>query len=159
MANQRDLPEELLLNILWQLKLSAGPARDQNRVLAQTLFSCLLANKTLYRLAKPVLYHTINHKDLFRIAHHLAHNPALADQVRELSAHERCCHEFVRVMDDDGRGRRLAMARVLARTDVCLPELLCQSTFSRRQHHVWVSRSSCYICSSRVYEDPNPSHA
>lgn len=104
MADHRDLPEELLLNILWRLKLSTGShnaARDENHVLAETLFSCMLASRTLHRLWKPVLYHTINHRDLFRIAQHLAHDPTLADHVRELSAHERSCHESVRVMGED----------------------------------------------------------
>jgi hypothetical protein len=102
-----DLPEELLSNILWQLKLSMGSHNAptiENRILTKTLFSCMLASKTLYRLVKPVLYHTINHKDLFKIAQHLAHEPALADHVRELSAHERSCHDSIRIMyEDDAR--------------------------------------------------------
>jgi hypothetical protein len=91
MADRRELPEELLMNIMWRLKLSMGShnaPRIENRVLTKTLFSCMLASRTLYRLAKPVLYHTINHKDLFTIAQHLAHEPALADHVRELSCPE-----------------------------------------------------------------------
>jgi hypothetical protein len=105
MADRRELPEELLMNIMWRLKLSMGShnaPRIENRVLTKTLFSCMLASRTLYRLAKPVLYHTINHKDLFTIAQHLAHEPALADHVRELSCPERSCHDFITVMVGNG---------------------------------------------------------
>jgi hypothetical protein len=51
-------------------------------------------------LAEPVLYHTINTDNLFTVARHLALNPNIAYQVRELSVNERDSHEFVQVMDD-----------------------------------------------------------
>lgn len=104
MVGQHHLPEELLQKILWQLKLSTDShynVKDENHVLSKTLASCLLASRTLYRLAKPVLYHTINTDKLLTITHHFAQDPSLADQVRELSVDERGCHKRVQVMDED----------------------------------------------------------
>lgn len=97
------IPEELLQNIMWELKPSVGShlkVRDDNSVLYQTLNSCLRASRTLYGLAEPVLYHTINTDNLLTVARHLALKPSLADQVRELSVNERDSHEFVQVMGD-----------------------------------------------------------
>lgn len=99
------LPEELLQKILWRLKLSTdshNTARDENRILTNTLLSCLLASKKLSRLAKPVLYHTINTStdNLFTLAQHLAYHPDLASQVCELSVDENGS-QYVGVMGED----------------------------------------------------------
>jgi len=103
MPDQRDLPEELLQNTLWRLKLSTdshAAARDENRVLTNTLLSCLLASRTLNRLAKPVLYHTVNSGNLLTLAQHLVYHPTLASQVHELSVDERS-YDYVTVMDEN----------------------------------------------------------
>lgn len=103
MLDHRDLPEELLQNILWWLKLSPDShdaARDQNRVLTNTLLSCLLASRTLNRLATPVLYHTVNTDKLFTLAQHLARDHILASHVRELSIDD-VDNPYVELMDQD----------------------------------------------------------
>ena len=102
MAIQQYLPEELLQRILWQLKLTTGSGyadMRENALRTRTLLSCMTASRTLYRLANPVLYHTMTKtKDLHLVAHHLAHNPSLADQARELVVAENDCHENFPVM-------------------------------------------------------------
>jgi hypothetical protein len=98
------LPEELLQRILWHLKLATGSGHTDMKesvLRTRTLLSCMTASRTLYRLASPVLYHTLTYtKDLHLVAHHLAHNPSLADQVRELVVAENDCHESFLVMDN-----------------------------------------------------------
>jgi hypothetical protein len=67
MAQLPYLPEEVLQSIVWQLKLSLGfdyDITDENRVLRKTLVSCMLSSRAFYRLAKPVLYYTINMENL-----------------------------------------------------------------------------------------------
>jgi hypothetical protein len=124
MPDHHNLPEELLENILWRLKLSTDDAaRDENRVLTNTLLSCLLASRTLNRLAKPVLYHTANAANLFSIVHHLAHNPTVASQVRELSVDEHSS-QYVGVMgiNDDRQWPEYLRDRLSA----------CQSCWTER---------------------------
>lgn len=56
------LPEELLHIILWHLKLplvSSVAQQSEHKIRRKTLISCMLASRTLYRIAEPVLYHTI----------------------------------------------------------------------------------------------------
>lgn len=113
MANRQQIPEELLEVILWQLKMSTGfrpTTLDTNSVSRKTLASCMLASRTLSRVAKPVLYHTINinveedridaAQSYYALARRLAQNPGLADQVRELCVSNHACHLFARIMED-----------------------------------------------------------
>jgi hypothetical protein len=131
MPDHGDLPEELLQNILWQLKLSTDDAaRNENRVLTNTLLSCLLASRALNRLAKPVLYHTVNTANLFSLAHQLAHNPTLASQVRELSVDEHSS-QYVGVMgkSDDRQWPEYLRDRLSA----------CQSCWTERHRREEIS--------------------
>jgi hypothetical protein len=93
------LPEEVLQHIMWQLKLSLGSdywVREENLVPRKTLVSCLLSSRTLYRLAKPVLYHTINMECTRDLVPYFNQHPGLSDLVREISVTEcGCCdHDF-----------------------------------------------------------------
>jgi len=68
------MPEELLLLILNYLKPSLGPGsgfRREEALLQDTLYSWMRASKTLYRLAEPVLYHTITSGKLSRALEHV----------------------------------------------------------------------------------------
>jgi hypothetical protein len=88
MAQLPYLPEEVLQNIMWQLKLSLGfdyHVKEENYVSRKTLVSCLLSSRTFYRLAKPVLYHTINMDCLRDIVPYFSQHPGLSDLVREIS--------------------------------------------------------------------------
>lgn len=105
MKNEQHLPEELLQIILWQLKPSTGFQReilDAKLVSRKTLFSCMLASKKLSRLARPVLYHTINvGRNYFATAHYLAQHPDVADQVRQLCVPSQFCYNSVQIMYED----------------------------------------------------------
>lgn len=130
------IPEELLESILWELKPSIGlhiRVRDYNGVLYQTLNSCLRASKKLYRLQSQ-FFHTINTDSLFTIARHLALNPKIAYQVRELSVNERDSQEFVQVMDDtdDQQWPEYLRDRMSAH-----PQLPCQAE-SPGQWQAWL---------------------
>jgi hypothetical protein len=89
------LPEEVLQNIMWQLKLSLGfdfDVKEKNRLLRKTLASCSLSSRAFYRVAKPVLYYTINMDNLMAVIEHLIQHPGLTDLVHEISATQtECC--------------------------------------------------------------------
>jgi hypothetical protein len=128
MAVQNYLPEEMLQRILWQLKLTTSSGHTEmkeNALRKRTLLSCMTASRTLYRLANPVLYHTmINTKDLHMAAHHLAHNPSLADQVRELVVAEDDCFDSFQVMsrEDDLQWPEYMRSRMSAHQSfLCYP--------------------------------------
>jgi hypothetical protein len=100
MVGQQRLPEELIQDILRQLESSSYTDADENRRRKRTLVSCLSVSRTFYRFTTPVLYHTINTKDLITVAHYFAHNPSLADKVRELAVTANDCLECVQVMEE-----------------------------------------------------------
>lgn len=107
------LPEEIIANIMWHLKQPSGPTRrllyaphhrgtdlsvwptadvpsiiDQrhdSHVSRSTLVSCMLASRTFYRLAQPVLYHTVDTDRLRAFIHLCLKRPDLAKDVREFS--------------------------------------------------------------------------
>jgi hypothetical protein len=100
MAQLPYLPEEVLQSIVWQLKLSLGfdyDITDENRVLRKTLVSCMLSSRAFYRLAKPVLYYTINMENLMAVMEHLIQYPGLTDLVREISVTQIECCDSVEV--------------------------------------------------------------
>ena len=89
------LPEELLQQIMWGLKLDvySNTSADDNLTTRKTLLSCMLANSTLRRLAEPVLYHSISQHELTRLVQCFIRRPKLAELVRELRDCETSCHD------------------------------------------------------------------
>jgi len=89
------LPEELLQQILWHLRLDvySDTSADDNLTTRKTLLSCMLANSTLRRLAEPTLYHSICQHELARLVQCFISRPRLAGLVRELRDRETDCHE------------------------------------------------------------------
>jgi hypothetical protein len=89
------LPEELLQQIMWGLKLDvySNTSADDNLITRKTLLSCMLANSTLRRLAEPVLYHSISQHELTRLVQCFIRRPKLAELVRELRDCETSCHD------------------------------------------------------------------
>jgi hypothetical protein len=89
------LPEELLQQIMWGLKLDvySNTSADDKLATRKTLLSCMLANSTLHRLAEPVLYHTISQHELTRLVQCFIRRPKLAGLVRELRDCETSCHD------------------------------------------------------------------
>ena len=94
MASEQ-LPEELLQQIMWGLKLDvySNASADDKLATRKTLLSCMLANSTLHRLAEPVLYHSISQLQLTRLVQCLIRRPKLAGLVRELRDCETTCHD------------------------------------------------------------------
>jgi hypothetical protein len=91
----RKLPEELLQQIMWCLKLDVYSANSVDDSLAKrtTLLSCMTANRILYRLAELVLYHSINQHELTRLVQCFIRRPRLAGYVRELRDRETESHK------------------------------------------------------------------
>ena len=89
------LPEELLQQILWCLKIDVYSHNSANDNLAArlALLSCMVANSTLHRLAEPVLYHSIQQRQLTRLVQRFARRPGLASLVREFRDCEAESHE------------------------------------------------------------------
>jgi hypothetical protein len=94
MASEQ-LPEELLQQIMWDLKLDvySNTSADDKLATRKTLLSCMLANRTLHRLAEPVLYHSISQHELTRLVQCLIRRPELTGLVRELRDCETSCHD------------------------------------------------------------------
>jgi hypothetical protein len=94
MASQQ-LPEELLQQIMWYLKLDVynDNLADDNLTTRMTLLSCMIANSVLHRLAEPVLYHSINQHELTRLVQCFTRRPRLAGLVRELRDREGESHK------------------------------------------------------------------
>ena len=89
-----NLPEELLQQIMWGLKLdvySNTPA-DDKLATRKTLLSCMLANSTLHRLAEPVLYHSISQHELTKLVQCFIRRPKLVSLVRALRDCENDTH-------------------------------------------------------------------
>jgi hypothetical protein len=110
MAQLPYLPEEVLQNIMWQLKLSLGfdyQVREENCVSRKTLVSCLLSSRAFYRLAKPVLYYTINvEEDLMVVMEHIIQHPGLTDLVCEIAVTQDQCRDGVEVSRENTEFRR-----------------------------------------------------
>jgi hypothetical protein len=89
------LPEELLQQIMWGLKLDvySNTSADDKLATRKTLLSCMLANSTLHRLVEPVLYHSISQHELTRLVQCFIRRPKLAGLVRELRDCETSCHD------------------------------------------------------------------
>ena len=85
MASEQ-LPEELLQQIMWGLKLDvySDASADDKIATRKTLVSCMLANSTLYRLAEPVLYHSISQQELTKLVQCFIRRPRLVGLVKEL---------------------------------------------------------------------------
>jgi hypothetical protein len=93
--SSEQLPEELLQQILWCLKIDvySQDSADDNLAARMTLLSCMVANSTLHRLAEPVLYHSIQQRQLTRLVQRFVRRPGLASLVRELRDSEAESHE------------------------------------------------------------------
>jgi len=88
------LPEELLQQIMWGLKLDvySNASADDKLTTRKTLLSCMLANSTLHRLAEPVLYHTISQHELTTLVRCLVRRPKLVSLVRTLRDCQNSAH-------------------------------------------------------------------
>lgn len=102
--SNRELPEELLNQILNCLKPSLGPEsgfRNEHALLQGTLFSWMYSSRDFYRLAEPVLYHTITSGDLHRAMENTELTPTrrnrMARLVRVLYADFRESHHIARL--------------------------------------------------------------
>ncbi|KAM0712515.1 hypothetical protein Q7P37_011612 [Cladosporium fusiforme] len=85
------LPEELLQQIFWNLRLRLPPnelQRTENDRRKSTLHSCLLANRCFHRLALPVLYHSIEVLDINAFDRCHAQRPDLLHLTRGLFVFE-----------------------------------------------------------------------
>jgi hypothetical protein len=89
------LPEELLQQIIWYLKLDvySENSADDSLATRMTLLSCMTANSILYRIAQPVLYHSINQHELTRLVQCFIRRPRFAGLVRELRDRETESHK------------------------------------------------------------------
>lgn len=85
MASEQ-LPEELLKQIMWGLKLDvySDTSADDKLATRKTLVSCMLANSTLRLLAEPVLYHSISQQELTKLVQCFIRRPRLVGLVKEL---------------------------------------------------------------------------